>query len=203
MPSGNYRMQLMKQAIEIDHRILYNYSDKELIYSDSEHFMKNKFDKLDQRIIQLLHADARMSASEIARTLDANERTIRKRIDRLIRQGAIRLTAILDPQAFGYGIAVDILLDVDPEHEEHVIAAFKSIPAISYIALGQATRELSIECRFKHHNELHQFLRTTLPALKGVQVRGSSLVPRIIRNIDEWLPADSDFTKSNDTDSST
>ncbi len=162
--------------------------------------MKSQFDQLDQNIIQILHADARMSASEVARALDANERTIRKRIDRLFRLGALRLAAIVDPDAFGYNIAVDILLEVDPESEERVIASFKSIPQISYIALGQGTRELSIECRFKNNDAMHQFLRKTLPAIPGVHIRASSLVPRILRNIDEWLPADSDFNTGDSAD---
>lgn len=161
--------------------------------------MKNQFDHLDQKIIQLLHSDARMSASEVARALNANERTIRKRIDRLIRLGAIRVTAIVDPTAFGYITAVDIFLEVDPASEERVLALFKSTPEISYIALGQGTRDISIECRFKNNDDMHQFLRKTLPAIQGVQIRGSSLVPRIIRNIDEWLPADCDFNADRDS----
>lgn len=162
--------------------------------------MKNQFDQLDQKIIRILHADARISASEVARALIANERTIRKRIDRLFRLGAIRLTAIVDPDVFGYIIAVDILLEVDPESEEQVITKFESTPEISYIALGQGTRELSIECRFKNNDAMHQFLRKTLPAIPGVHIRASSLVPRVIRNIDEWLPADNDFYPENSSD---
>jgi DNA-binding Lrp family transcriptional regulator len=157
--------------------------------------MKNQFDQLDQKIIRILHTDARISASEVARALNANERTIRKRIDRLIRLGAIRLTAIVDPGAFGYINAVDVFLEVDPESEERVLAFFKSTPEISYIALGQGTRDISIECRFKNNDDMHLFLRKTLPAIQGVQIRGSSLVPLIIRNIDEWLPAKSDFNQ--------
>ena len=168
-----------------------------MLFRFGTNIMKSQFDQLDQKIIEILHADARMSASEVARSLNANERTIRKRIDRLFRLGALRLSAIVDPDAFGYIIAVDILLEVDPESEDRVIALFKSTPQISYIALGQGNRELSIECRFKNNDDMHQFLRKTLPAIPGVQVRASSLVPHVIRNIDEWLPADSDFNTEN------
>lgn len=155
--------------------------------------MKSQFDKTDHQIIRILHQDARTSASEIARELNANERTIRKRIDRLVRLGAVRLTAIIDPEVFGYVTAVDIFLEVDSEREEEVISKFMTTPEISYIALGQGTKDLSIECRFKNNDEMHQFLRKKLPAIEGVQIRGYSLVPRIIRNIDEWMPKDEDF----------
>lgn len=155
--------------------------------------MKSPFDQVDHQIIRILHKDARTSASEIARELNANERTIRKRIDRLVRLGAVRLTAIIDPEVFGYVTAVDIFLEVDTDQEEEVIRKFMNTAEVSYIALGQGTKDLSIECRFKNNDDMHQFLRKKLPAIEGVQIRGYSLVPRIIRNIDEWMPRDEDF----------
>jgi DNA-binding Lrp family transcriptional regulator len=156
--------------------------------------MTNKqFDQIDHQIIQALHKDARLSASEIARSLNANERTIRKRIDRLVRLGAVRLTAIIDPEVFGYMTAVDIFLEVDEDKEEEVIQRFLTIPDISYIAYGEGTKDLSIECRFKNNEGMREFLRKKLPAIEGVQIRGYSLVPRILRNIDEWMPRDDDF----------
>jgi DNA-binding Lrp family transcriptional regulator len=155
--------------------------------------MKPPFDQFDHQIIQILHKDARTSASEIARLLNANERTIRKRIDRLVKLGAVRLTAIVDPEAFGYVTAVDIFLEVEPEHEDEVIQTFLTTPEVSYVALGQGNRDLSIECRFKTNDNMREFLRKKLPAISGVTVRGYSLVPRIIRNIDAWMPRDDDF----------
>jgi len=162
--------------------------------------IKKPFDQVDHQIIQILHKDARASASEVARALNANERTIRKRIDRLVRLGAVRLTAIIDPEAFGYNTAVDIFLEVDEDREDEVILKFKTISEISYIALGQGNKDLSIECRFKNNEEMRQFLRKSLPAIEGVQIRGYSLVPRIIRNIDEWMPKDEDFRVSESED---
>jgi Lrp/AsnC family transcriptional regulator, regulator for asnA, asnC and gidA len=151
------------------------------------------YDKTDYQIIRILHKDSRASASEIARELKANERTIRKRIDRLVRLGAVRMTAIIEPEAFGYTTAVDIFLEVDSDREEEVIEIFMNTREVSYIALGQGTKDLSIECRFKSNEEMHTFLRKKLPTIEGVQIRGYSLVPRIIRNIDEWMPRESDF----------
>jgi len=155
--------------------------------------MKQSFDDLDYQILLALQEDGRRSASDVARRLNANERTIRKRIDRLMNSGAVRLTAILDPSAFGYATAVDIFLDVDPAHEDEVVATLKGMAEISYIAFGQGTRELSIEGRFKSNDEMHEFLRRRLPALPGVTVRGYALVPRILRNMDGWMPAARDF----------
>lgn len=157
---------------------------------------KTEFDDLDYQIIQELHRDARVSASEIARKTGANERTIRKRIERLIQDGVIRLTAILDPAAFGYVTAADIFLETVPDLEPAVLERLMSMPEVTYVALGQGTSEISIEARFKDNEALREFLGRTLPGIPGVTVTRYTLVPRILRNIDEWMPKKEDFNIS-------
>lgn len=153
------------------------------------------FDELDYQILLALREDARKPASDIARLTGANERTIRNRIDRMVHSGAIRLTSIVDPHAFGYVNTVDIFLEVDPEQESAAIDNLLSRQEITYLALGQGTREVSIEARFKDNVEMRDFLGRVLPAVPGVRVKGYALVPSIIRNIDEWLPKPEDFTR--------
>ena len=154
---------------------------------------KISFDKLDYQIIQELHANARASASDISRKTNANERTIRKRIDRLVSDGAIRLTAILDPEAFGYATAADIFLEADADLESAILDQLMSMPEVTYVALGQETKDISIEARFKDNEALREFLGRTLPGIPGVTVTRYALVPRILRNIDEWMPKRVDF----------
>ena len=154
---------------------------------------KFSLDQLDYDIIQALHNNARVSASEISRVTNTNERTIRKRIDRLIEENVFRLTAIIDPTTFGYVTAADILLEADPAKEDEIVQRLFSMPEITYVAFGQGSQEISIEARFKDNDELREFLRKTLPSIPGVTVSRYALVPRILRNIDEWVPPKEDF----------
>lgn len=154
---------------------------------------KIQLDQLDYQIIQALHEDARAPAAEIARKVGANERTVRKRIERLLAHDVMRLTAILNPLAFGYITAADIFLEVDPAQEEIVLQTLISMPEVTYVAFGQGSNEVSIEARFKDNDLLREFIRRDLAALPGVKVTRYTLVPRILRNIDEWLPQPDDF----------
>jgi DNA-binding Lrp family transcriptional regulator len=150
-------------------------------------------DQLDYEILQALHQDARIAASEIARITGANERTIRKRIDRLVNDGVIRMSAIVNPHAFGYVTAADIFLEVDPANEDEVIQTLMAMPEVTYVAYGQGSKDVSIEARFKDNDALREFLRHTLAGIPGVLVTRYALVPRILRNIDEWMPPKADF----------
>lgn len=156
--------------------------------------MSDQYDSLDYAIIKYLNQDGRMSASEIARELEANPRTIRKRIDRLVEAGVIIPTAIVNPDAFGYTTAVDIFLEVEHEYQEETVRHLLQMQEVSYLAYGQGTRELSVEARFRNNGDMYDFVRNTLETMSGVKVTRLVLVPRILRNINEWLPKEEDFT---------
>lgn len=151
------------------------------------------FDALDYAIIQQLHGDGRTTATSIASRTGADVRTIRNRIARLIGLGAIRVTAIADPSSFGYHTAADIFLQVDPNKELDLIQCFLSMTEVSYVAYGSGSGEISLEVRFKNNAELREFLVHTLSAIPGVINIRHTLVPEILKNIDEWMPSEGDF----------
>ena len=155
--------------------------------------MNLTYDSLDNQIIHLLKEDARHSASEIGRKVQVNERTIRNRIERLIESGAVRLVAIVEPLAFNYHISVDIFLEIETAHHRQVLDTLLTIQQISYVAYGQGNNTISIEARFRNHDDMSRFLHETLPDIQGVTLKGYTLVPLILRNIDSWMPTAEDF----------
>lgn len=70
-------------------------------------------DNIDRKIVELLMEDGRMSASEIARRLGGNysERVVRYRIERMVKEGLISLTAVVNPKVLGYPIVADVWLE--------------------------------------------------------------------------------------------
>ena len=151
------------------------------------------FDALDYKIIQHLHDNGRATATSIAVRTGADVRTVRNRISRLISLGAIRVTAIADPSSFGYQTAADIFLQVDSKKEPELIQRFLSMTEVSYVAYGSGSGEISLEVRFKNNAELREFLVHTLSGIPGVISIRHTLVPQILKNIDEWMPGDGDF----------
>jgi DNA-binding Lrp family transcriptional regulator len=177
--------------LQIDSKIKANcYSESAKIMTDN---IPPPFDTLDYQIIRALRRNIRVDAAKIARVVDANERTVRKRVDRLVSLGAVRLAAIVSPRAFGYVTEVSVFLEVEPEHEEEVVEQFLAMQEIRYVAYGLGDREIAIQARFKDNDEMREFLRRTLPSIPGVKVTSYALVPRILRSIDEWMPKPEDF----------
>jgi Lrp/AsnC family transcriptional regulator, regulator for asnA, asnC and gidA len=143
---------------------------------------------LDYEILKHLNHDARVSASEIARVLNVNERTVRKHIDQLVERGVVRLSGIVDPLTFGYHITVDIFLEFDLQRNGRVIEELMQMAQISYLAHGQGTHTLSIQARFHAVEDMYKFLNETLAVIQGLKVTGYAIVPLVLRNIDSWMP---------------
>lgn len=151
------------------------------------------YDQIDYKIIKELSKDARVSASKIAKTIDVNERTVRRRIKHLIDTDAIRVTTIVEPSKFGYQSIADINLKVDQEVYDDFVETCKNNPNVCYIASGWGKSNIAIETRFLDNEEMFDYINYTLPNIDGVEVINFFIIPKIIYNIDQWLPIKSDF----------
>ncbi len=151
------------------------------------------YDQVDYMIIKELSKDARASASVIAEKTNINERTVRRRITRLIESNAIRVTTIVEPSVFGYHSIADINLKVAPQVYDVFIESCKQNPNVCYIATGWGDANLAIETRFLDNEEMHEYINFTLPQTEGVEVVNFFIIPKIIYNIDQWLPNSTDF----------
>ena len=92
-------------------------------------------DELDQRIISLLQVDGRVSNAEIARKLGVVERTIRRRVSRLVQDDVIKVTAVPNIEKMGYSTTAMVGIETRPSRADEVAEALvkwkKSIIGLS------------------------------------------------------------------------
>jgi Lrp/AsnC family transcriptional regulator for asnA, asnC and gidA len=148
----------------------------------------SKFDSLDLSILTHLNQNARLSSAAIARQTGVSERTIKNRIKRLIESNAILPTAVIDPVAFGYTLAIDIFYEIEVGHQEQAIQALLKLPEISYIAISTGDHDLSLQALFKDSEAMHDFITHKLHQVPGMRRTRTVLIPRIIKDSSRWLP---------------
>jgi DNA-binding Lrp family transcriptional regulator len=68
--------------------------------------LASKLSKLDLRIINSLHNDARKSLTEIADELSVSARTVRRRLDKMVEDNVIELGVVINPTKSGDTLAV-------------------------------------------------------------------------------------------------
>ena len=157
---------------------------------------EKSFDMTDYRIIALLRENARMPEEEISAKTGAGVEEVRSRINRLLKAGAGRITMVVDPDAFGYKLAADIYLSLDKTREKEIIEELRKKPNVTYMGHGQEAGEIALEVRFKSSSDLYDFVKTELPSIPGVIIEEFTMLPRILKNIDQWVPPEEDFTPS-------
>ena len=159
-------------------------------------------DELDYKIITELKKDTRAVASAIAAAVDSTERTVRRRINRLVETGIIRFDIYVDPAAFGYVVSVDIFLEIPRHTEDEILEKLQERPEVFYIAYGQQSQEISLHAKFKDSAQMFDFIQKTLPSFGDVVIKGYALIPRIVKMMHNWSPRENDFQIAENKDSS-
>jgi Lrp/AsnC family transcriptional regulator for asnA, asnC and gidA len=152
------------------------------------------FDQLDRHIIQLLQTDGRATSAEIARQLGASERTVRNRINRLVEEGAILPTVVVNHKRFGYPTAVDIFCEVDISRMAEIGQALAQLPEVNYIAYSTGDQDISIQALLESGDAVYEFVQR-LVSIPGIRRTKTVLVPRIVKNTYEWIPPVTDFAE--------
>jgi Lrp/AsnC family transcriptional regulator for asnA, asnC and gidA len=124
-------------------------------------------DELDFTLITLLQEDGRRATSEIARAVQVPESTVRRRIDRLLREGFIRVVAIVeDPARMGLTVHAMFGLRVAPQDQKGVIEELTRCDEIRWVALS--TGPLNVQAEGFFHSLVH------LRAFQHEKIAGSS-----------------------------
>jgi Lrp/AsnC family transcriptional regulator for asnA, asnC and gidA len=145
------------------------------------------FDKIDVKIVNLLLEDGRMSASEVARRIgDISERAVRYRIDRMVNDGAIQISAVVKPEAFGLTIKADVWLEVDSDQILDVARKMVVFENVTYVACGIGQNDISIQLVAKDTAEIYHFVTEVVRKVSGVRKTTTSIVPIILKDVYQW-----------------
>jgi len=128
-----------------------------------------------------------MSASEIARRIgDISERAARYRIERMVNEGVVRISAVARPQAFGLTTIADVWMEVESDHILSVAKKMAEFDNISYVACGIGESDVSIQIVAKDTAEIYHFVTEVVRKVPGVRKTTTSIVPLILKDVYQW-----------------
>lgn len=123
---------------------------------------------LDMKIIKALQLDARKPVIQLAREVGANEATVRRRIDKLVKQGIIeRFTVVLDYHKLGRVIKAFIGLRVQPAKLKEIVDHLSKHPDIQVLYRTSGDTDIFAEVIFEKMEDLSKFLEEELK-LEGI-----------------------------------
>lgn len=150
-----------------------------------------EIDKIDIKIVNLLLGDGRMAASEIARQLgEISERAVRYRIDRMVDEGVIRISAIVSPRAFGFTTYADVWLEVESDKILEVAQEMAECENVTYVACSIGETDVSIQVVAKDTDEVYRFVTEVVRKVPGVRRTTTSIVPVVLKDVYQWRVPD-------------
>lgn len=146
-----------------------------------------EFDKTDIKIVNMLLENGRMSASEISRRIpDISERAVRYRIDRMIKDEVIQISAVVSPEALGFAIKADVWLEVESDLIMEVAKKLAAFENVTYVACGIGQNDISIQVVAKDTAEVYHFVTEVVRKVPGVRKTTTSIVPIILKDVYQW-----------------
>ncbi|MBL8055643.1 MAG: Lrp/AsnC family transcriptional regulator [Anaerolineales bacterium] len=152
--------------------------------------MSFTLDAVDREIIRLLLQDGRQSNAELARQIEgANERLVRYRIGRLLKEGVIQINAIVNPAALGYGLIADVWVEVEAGQAVKVAKKLAELDRARFVSYSTGgMKNVTVQIVARNLEEMYAYVSEVIENVPGVERTQIMLIPSILKDIDDWLP---------------
>jgi DNA-binding Lrp family transcriptional regulator len=145
-------------------------------------------DDTDQAIIDLLREDGRMPYRAIARKLDIAENTVRARVRRMEESDTMRVVAVTDIEAAGYGMLLAIGVQVEGRPPEDVAREMAEIHEVFSVNVVVGAHDVEILVVAEDQAALNELITHKLGAMDGVRRLTPALALDILKNQPDWVP---------------
>jgi Lrp/AsnC family transcriptional regulator, regulator for asnA, asnC and gidA len=148
--------------------------------------MLGSLDRTDRQIVALLQNDGRMPVVEMARELGLAEGTIRKRLERMLDAGYVRVTAAVDPVKVDYTIHCFVGLEVEPSQSPQIGLRLAALPEVYAVNMVTGPYDLLVEVVLNSADQMLALLIDRIAAIPGVKRSETLQVLKAIKRPIDW-----------------
>jgi len=145
-----------------------------------------EMDELDRRIMRLLRPNARRSFASIARAVGVSEPTVRNRVDRMVKNGAIFPMARVNPAVIGFPVDAMVGIRVNRGYAKGVGARLAAMENVAYVGYTTGSFDILIEAHLPDNEGLYKFLNEDLEKIEGIAYTETWHILRTDKTNFEW-----------------
>jgi Lrp/AsnC family transcriptional regulator for asnA, asnC and gidA len=149
-----------------------------------------ELDRTDRQILALLRDEGRRPNTEIARTIGVSEPTVRKRVDRMLQDGVLKVLAVLNEAATSYSVDAIIGIRVRTGQMRPVGRQLADIDQVAYVGYVTGSYDIIIEVLLRTSDELLQWLSSGFEHTDGIVASETFTVLNTEKLSYMWLPTD-------------
>lgn len=147
-----------------------------------------RLDATDQRIVELLRENGRLPYRAIARDLGITEATVRTRVRRLEDDNFLRVVAVTDLEAAGYGMLLAVGVQVENRAPEAVARDIARIAEVFSVNVVVGAQDIEVLMVAEDQDALHHLLHEQLARVDGVRRLTPALAVDVLKNQPDWVP---------------
>ncbi|CAH0991270.1 hypothetical protein SIN8267_01372 [Sinobacterium norvegicum] len=146
-------------------------------------------DDIDYQIIALLRSDGRMPYRALAKELDLTEATVRSRVKRLEDSETMRVVAVTDIQAAGFGMLLAVGIQVEGRSALLVSEDLAAVEGVYSVSQVVGTHDIEVLTVADGQAALDAMLKT-LASVSGVRKIMPAMAIDVLKNQANWVPFD-------------
>jgi Lrp/AsnC family transcriptional regulator for asnA, asnC and gidA len=125
-------------------------------------------DEIDAEIIEALDEDVRATYTSLAKRIGVDQVTIRRRLDKLLESGVIRLGVLVDYSRIGPSLHVLFALSIRADSMDSVLEQVGRLSQVSWVTSVTGRFDSIALARFASYDELGTFIHEDLNPIKGI-----------------------------------
>ena len=144
----------------------------------------NGLDELDQKIIQLLVKNARMSYSDIGEKIGISRVAVKARIQALENKGIIEeYTTIINPQKINGAVSCYFEIETKPDSFKEVTDILNKNNIVTQIYRVTGRDKLHVHAVASSNEEMERFLHDVIDTLPGVLSGSCNIILSRVKDI--------------------
>jgi DNA-binding Lrp family transcriptional regulator len=127
------------------------------------------FNDMDRAILARLRGDGRASFRTVARDLELNERTVRRRFETLRERGCAMVFTLVPAVSLGFESEIVLQITVAPSRLDALARELSTYRGVRYLGSTLGASSLMCEVILPTTRDVYEFVTQTLGDLDGVQ----------------------------------
>jgi DNA-binding Lrp family transcriptional regulator len=146
---------------------------------------------LDEEIFDCLHLNSRMPITEMVRRitqegLKATANKVSSRLSDLIQNRTIYVAAIVNPEAVGYPLRADAIIEVEGNYLQKVAEKLVLMQETSYVTTPVDGNKIGIQLFMPNTTALYNLIVDKIQQFPGVIKTETTLIPDVLLDINDW-----------------
>ncbi|QIS11006.1 Lrp/AsnC family transcriptional regulator [Nocardia arthritidis] len=144
--------------------------------------------ELELRAVELLAADGRVSAAEVARELDISRSAAYRLTQSLLESGTVSPRVEIEPAALGHRLEAIFALTAEPSAIPEILDRLGRHPSARLVAMVAGSASVVHTAVFRDEQELAEFITAELGGYPGITAVDTRIAVQVVRRY--WMTRD-------------